>query len=285
MTSKRIKGGLVVLFLVGFTCTALWLGTSRSVQGSTSSAVQADVQSIHPFTRLDYKAKAAKGVDPVAIGDLTEETFTTFALTDIPPFTQENMKDRVARAELNYRHGMDRGIPEFKVAKTVNELALKLDVPDYARVTPAMVRAVRVGLMLEMPNFIAQDDPSHKKGKRKIGSSINPFMSPLEATAITLFLLQQKAVNDAFQVSHEQFFADRHQKQLQKWGEWRAQKDGNLIDNEQTERQPDQKLRVVSSKSKIDNPKRAAKRAAEAMNPDALLNLGDSSLDTLGIKR
>jgi hypothetical protein len=147
-----------------------------------------------------------------------------------------------------------------------------------------MVRVVRVGLMFELPNLIAQDDPGDKKHKKKIGSSINPLMSPLEATTVTMFLLQQKMVNDAFQVSHKQFFADLHKNQLQKWEEWRAKKDGTAIDNGQAQGQPAQKLRVVSN-SKRENARRAAKRAAEAMSPDALLNLADSSLDTLGIKR
>jgi hypothetical protein len=282
MITKRTKVSLVLFFLVGLTCAALWLARSPSVQGRAPSVTQADAQSVHPFTGLDRKAKAAKGADAVAIRDLTEDAFTTFAPTEMPSFTQEAMKDRVARAEVNYRIGADKGIPEFKVAKTVNELADKLEIPDYAKVSPAMVRIVRLGLMMELPNFIAQDPPGDKEHKKKLGSSINPFMSPLEATAVTMFLLQQKLLNEAFQVSHKEFFANLHEKQLQKWEEWRAQKNGTAQPT--AEGQPAQKLRVVSN-SKRDNARRAAKRAAEAMSPDALLNLADSSLDTLGIKR
>src|SRR5713226_286554 len=219
MNSKRIKVSLVLLVLAVFTCTVLWLARGPSVQGRTPSVTQDDGQMANPLARLDRKAKATKGASPFAVRELTDEVFTTFAPPEVPTFTQEAMKDRVARAEVNYRQGADKGIPEFRVSKTVNELAVKFELPDYAKVSPAMVRAIRVGLMFEMPNLIAQDDPGDKSHKRKIGSSINPFMSPLEAATVTMFFLQQKMINDAFQVSHKQFFADRHKKQVQEWGE------------------------------------------------------------------
>lgn len=285
MISKQIKVSLVFFFLVVFTCSALWLVRSQSAQARTLSRSQDDAQSADPLARLGRKTKATKGADPSAVRDLTDEVFNTLALVEVPVFTQEAMKERVARSEVNYRLNADKGITESKVARTVNELAEKLEIPDYAKVSPAMVRFVRLGLMLELPNFIAQDPPADKK-RKKIGSSINPFLSPLEATSVTMFLLQQKMLNEAFQVSHKEFFANVHEKQLQKWGEWRAKKDGSTppIGNGPADRQPDQKMRVVSN-SKKDNARRAAKRAAEAMSPDALLNLADSSLDTLGIKR
>lgn len=285
MISKRTKISLVLFFVAGFTCAALWLVRSPTAHGITRSASQDDGQMVEPRAKLGRKAKATRGADPIAVRDLTDEAFNAFALPEVPVFTQEGMKERLVRAELNYRKGADKGISEVQVARTVNELANKLQIPDYAKVSPAMVRLARVGLMLELPHFIAQDAPAGKK-RKKIGSSINPFMSPLEATSVTLFLLQQKMLNDAFQVPHKEFFANVHEKQLQKWGEWRAKKDGGAqpISDGQAQRQSDHKMRVVSN-SKTDNARRAARRAAEAMSPDALLNLADSSLDTLGIKR
>lgn len=239
MNNKRIKVGLMIIFLVGFACTAMWLVRSPSAHGLASSVSQGDAQIVEPRAKLARIAKATKGIDPIAIRELTDEAFNAFALPEVPVFTQEAMKERVVRAEVNYRKGADKGISEVKVAKTVNELADKLEIPDYAKVSPAMVRLVRVGLMLELPNFIAQDPPATKKPKKKVGSSINPLMSPIEATAITMFLLQQKMLNDGFQVSHKEFFANLHEQQLQKWREWRAKKDvprnrsvmGNSIKN------------------------------------------------------
>jgi hypothetical protein len=213
---------------------------------------------------------------------LTSEVFNTFAPTDVPSFAQEAMKDRVTRAEVSYRGGADKGISEVKVAKAVNELAEKFELPDYEKVSVAMVRTARMGLMLQLPNLITPGNPADKGQKKKKIGSISPFMSPLEATTLTLFLLQQKTLNEEFQVSHQEFYANIHEKQMQRWAKERARRDGASQTTDESEAGPSMQAR---SNTKTDDSRRAIKSAAERMNPDDLLNLADSSLDTLGLKR
>jgi hypothetical protein len=282
-----VKVSLVFFVLIAFTGAVLWLTKSSPVQGRTLSAPRGiqteDIKTVNPLRALNQRARASKGTDPVAVRDLTTEVFATFAPTDVPSFAQEAMKDRVARAEVNYRQGVDKGISEVKVAKAVNELADKFALPDYAKVSVAMVRTARMGLMLQLPNLIAQSDPADKvHKKKKLGSSITPFMSPLEATTLTLFLLQQKTLNEEFQVSHKEFFANIHEKQMQRWAERRAQRDGVSQTTGESQAGPSMQAR---SNTKTDDVRQAIKKAAENMNPNDLLNLPDSSLDTLGIKR
>lgn len=107
-------------------------------------------------------------------------------------------------------------------------------------------------------------------------------MSPLEATGLTLFLLQQKMLNPDFQVSHKEFFANLHQKQMEKWQELRAQRDGSSRAIAETQAGPSMEVRP---NPKSEFSRQAVKMAAERMAPDALLNLADTSLDTLGVKR
>jgi hypothetical protein len=280
MITKRTKISLVLFLLVGVACSALWLAKSQPVQGRAPSAPQ-DTKSRNPLDGLNRKAKASKGTDSVAVYDITGEVITTFAPTEVPAFTQEAMKERVGRAELNYRQGADKGISEVKVAKTVNQLADKFALPDYAKVSVAMVRTARVVLMLQVPALIGQGNPTDKKLKKKIGSSISPFMSPLEATALTLFLFQQKTLNEEFQVSHKEFYENLNQRQMEKWEQSRAQRDGTTPN---TVPQAGPSMSVKSS-TKTEDTRRAIKRAAAEMRPDDLLNLADSSLDTLGVKR
>lgn len=277
MSRKRIKVSFVFFVLTAFICTGFWLFRSASVQGNAASLPQ-DIQNGNPLAGLDQKAKASRGTDPMVINDVTSEVITTFAPTDVPAFTQEAIKERVGRAELNYRQGVDKGISEVNVAKAVNELAGKFALPDYAKVSVAMVRTARMVLMLQLPSLIGQDNPADKKHKKKIGSSINRSLSPLEATAVTLFLLQQKTLNEAFQVSHKEFYENLHQKQMEKWRALRNQRDGAAEDQ-----QTGPSMQVGSIKA--DDTRQAIKRAAASMSPDVLLNLADSSLDTLGIKR
>jgi hypothetical protein len=136
MNSKRIKVSLVLFVLAAFTCTLLWLAKSPSVQGRAPSVTQDDGQMANPLASLNRKAKATKGADPIAVHDLTDEVFATFAPTELPPFTQEAMKERVGRAEVNYREGADKGIPEFRVSKTVNELAVSSRSPVLRNLVP-----------------------------------------------------------------------------------------------------------------------------------------------------
>jgi hypothetical protein len=282
MITKRTKVSLALFLLVGLTSSVLWLTQSPSVEGR-APAVSQKVERESPLAGLNRKAKASKGTNPFTVDDLTRDVVATFATTDMPNFTQEGVKERVAKAELSYRQGVDKGISEVKVARTINELADKFALPDYAKVSVAMVRTTRVILMLEVPDLVGQNNPADKNNnkKKKIGSSISPFMSPLEATALTLFLLQQKTLNEAYQVSHKEFFENLNQKQMGKWGQLRAKRDGYA----QSSDDPQAPSINVKSNTRTEEMDLAVKKAAAAMRPDELLNLADSSLDTLGIKR
>jgi hypothetical protein len=280
MISKRIKISVAFLSLTLFTSTALWQVRSPSAHAIAPSVTTATTQMESPLSSLNRKAKATKHADPEAVRELTDEAFNAFTPADLPIFTQETMRERVARAEVSYRKGAVKGISEVRVAKTINELAEKLALPDYAKVSVAMVRTARVALMLELPNLIAQNSPGYKKQEKKIGSSINRSMSPLEATTLTLFLLQQKTHNEDFQFSHEEFYANLQQKQVQRWKEERARREGTS----QTIDSHAGPAMQVRANQKTDEIRRSIEKAVTSMRPDDLLNLADSSLENLGIK-
>lgn len=282
MITQRTKVSLALFIFAGFTCAGLWLARSPSVAGRTPSVKQ--VKQIEgPLAGLNQKARTAKGKDPNAVRDLTNEVVTALSPSEVPLFAQESTKERVGRAEMSYREGATKGISEVKVARTINELADKFALPEYSRVSVAMVRTTRMGLMLQLPDLIAQPDPNARQPIRmKVGSAISPFMSPLEATALTMFLLQQKTLNEDFQFSHNEFYANLQQKQIAKWSELRAQRDSGA--RKPVDSQPGP-LMQVRSNPKTDETMRAIKEAAAKMSSDDLLKLGDSSLDTLGIKR
>lgn len=282
MITQRTKVSLALFILVGFTCAALWLVGSPAVEGRAPSVKQFR-QVEGPLAGINRKARTAKGKDPNAVRDLTNEVITALSPSEVPLFAQESTKERVGRAEMSYREGATKGISEVKVARTINELADKFALPEYSRVSVAMVRTSRMMLMLQLPDLIAQPNPNEKQpARKKIGSSINRSMSPLEATALTMFLLQQKTLNEEYQVSHDEFYANLQRRQIDKWGELRAQKDSGarkLVDS-----QPGP-IMEVRSNPKTDEISRAIQEATAKMSADDLLKLGDSSLDTLGINR
>lgn len=280
MITIRFKMILALLLFGVSICVLVSISRTQPVHGSAPSAFQPDLRE-DPLGKLNRAAKAAKGTDSVAIAEVADEVFTAFALPDLPLYTQENAKDRIRRAEMSYRQG-GNSIAEKDVAKTVNELLDKLDLRDYGKVSRPMVRMVRVNLMLRLPNLIAQDPPGKRRKQKQIGSTINPAMSPLEATAVTLFLLQQKMLSDSYRVPYTQFFSNVHRKRMDRWQELRDRKDGIKPAEAQAELDQGPKLRLGPG---ADRESEVIKKRAAVMNSNDLLALADNSLDTLGISR
>jgi hypothetical protein len=223
---------------------------------------------------IDQKARRAKGNDEPAVRKLADEVFATPYFAEIPSDYREAMKERVVRDELKYRNGK-KGIGEEKVVLTVNHLARKFNAPDFAKTSPAQVRALRVRLKLGYPNFIAQETREGKKGlKKKAGDTINPEMSPLEAAFVTGVLVQQKMLNADFQYEPQVWDEKLRKGQLKQW-------EAGANPGAQNE------SRLVQSKgnAKRNEMRRAVTQSASKMSVTELMSLPDETLDTLGIER
>lgn len=223
---------------------------------------------------IDEKAHRAKGNDESAVRELANEVFATAYFGEIPSDYREAMKERIIRDELNYRSGK-KGVSEEKVVLTVNHLALKFNAPDFAQTSAAQVRALRVRLKLGYPNFIAQETREKKKGlKKKVGDTINPEMSPLEAAFVTGVLVQQKMLNADFQHAPQVWEEKLRKGQLKRW-------EAGANPNAQTE------PRLIHSKgdAKRNEMRRAISQSASKMTIYELMSLPDETLDILGIGR
>jgi hypothetical protein len=223
---------------------------------------------------IDQKAHQAKGNDEAAVRELADEVFATAYFVEIPSDYREAMKERVVRDELKYRNGKS-GVSEEKVVLTVNHLARKFNAPDFAKTSAAQVRALRVRLKLGYPNFIAQETREEKKGlKKKVGDTINPEMSPLEAAFVTGVLVQQKMLNADFQHEPQVWEEKLRKGQLKQW-------EAGANPDAQTE------SRLIHSKgnAKRNAMRRAVSESASKMTISELMSLPDETLDTLGIER
>lgn len=223
-----------------------------------------------PMTdKIEEKARKAKGHDEAAIRELTDEVFANFDV-EIPPELGDGMKERLVRAETKYRK-TGKGLRESHIAQTINELADKFAAPDYAKTSPLQVRVMRVQLMREYPNFIAQETREKKKGlRKKVGDSINPEVSPLEGIYITSVLIWQKMLNEDWQQNPPQWAATLHRK---RFGEPNSS---------------DTKPRIIGSSFNTIKKREMADvvaRAMEKLNITDAKHLVDTSLDTLGIER
>src|SRR2546426_727922 len=152
-----------------------------------------------PFASLNNKASAAKSGDETAIREVADEVFKTIGLDSLDPDLSAPFKDRLVRAEVDYRRTGKGGVHENKVAQAINQLADRLGAPSYARTGLLQLRHLRVSLQVPLSNFIAQV-PSKGSGK----ATINPEMSPLEAAGLTLLMLYQKVHNEDYQLTPEE---------------------------------------------------------------------------------
>ncbi len=276
--NKHTKLIATLLVLCAGGGALVWASTRSDAKGESIS-MQNDAF-INPFAKLNKKAQAAKNNDEKAVKELTDETVDTLAPAVVPSFIKDKMKDRLARAEKNHRANKKGGVSEGNVVNMINELVDKFGAPEYVKTDRLQVRVTRISLSAYIPDFVATEASKPKQGEKKnLG-----LMSPLEAMAVAMDLLQQKMSNEAWQLSPQEFAANLHRKQLELWQARRNRKSSGeqTIDSET---QPKTRLRSGKSNPKREVVRQAINRGATSMKPEDLTGLADVALDTLGIER
>lgn len=157
--------------------------------------------------RINSKAELLNTADETVIRELADEVFTSFNADLLPPEISGSVKDRIVRAEVAYRRGHGRPVSEFGVVRMTNMLMKKLGAPAYAQTNVYEVRRLEMNFLPFLSKFIGKKPAGTSDGPKALGSSFNPKMSPLEAVAIANLLIQQKRVNPAYQVTHDEWVA------------------------------------------------------------------------------
>lgn len=283
---KRTVLLLTPLLTCAFVSGAIWHNTNSFAQSKVSVDMEQEGLSKNPFYVLNEKAKAVNGGDQNSISELADDIISQFGLLDVLSGAKEAVKKRLVRAEINFQKGEKRGIPEENIVLMVNELADRLLAPDYAKTDLQQVRHIRVSRMQYLPNLINQQD-ADKKGasQKKIGSSINPNMSPLEAAYVAMDLIYQKTFTEDFQVTPQEFRDNLNKKRLEMWQAHQAEKaQSNSRQTADSVSEPVYELQAAESNLNRDKMRLTSDRASTMRRAD-LLNLLNSSLDTLGIER
>jgi len=162
--------------------------------------------------RINAKAELVNTGDEAAIRDLADEVFTSFDADLVPPELSGSMKDRIVRAEVNYRSGHGKPVSEFGVVRMTNFLMKKLGAPAYAQTNVYEVRRLEMNLFPFLSKFIGKKPAGTSHGPKALRSSFNPEMSPLESVAIANLLIQQKRFNPAYQLTYDEWLAKRSAK-------------------------------------------------------------------------
>lgn len=226
---------------------------------------------------IDEKARKVKDSDEAAIRELADEVFASSHFGEIPTSIVEKIKERVVPHEVKYRQNK-KGVKEKEIVKMVNDLADKVGAPDYAKTSLLQVHSLRARLMIGYPNFISPANAEGKRGlHKKIGTPMNPDLSPLEAVFVAGVLLEQKMINEEFQHSPQEWEKKLKNKELKNWqsAEKRPNSGGG-------QRKPQL---AVSSNPKAREMRESIAHSPIRMSPADLISITDDSLDTLGIER
>lgn len=111
-------------------------------------------------------------------------------------------KERLIRSEISYRSGRSAGVSEESIVRVIELLADEFAAPEYARTSRDEVRELRLGLSRLMPDFIVRRPLENVTAlDREYGFTVNPVMSPVEAIYVVQDLIEQKEINEYYQLT------------------------------------------------------------------------------------
>src|SRR6185369_13602348 len=119
--SKR-NSLLGVLFLSSALCVTAVL----IVGGRRASSQDFQIDRADSIARINSKAELLNTADETVIRDLADEAFRSFDADLVPPEISDTIKERIVRAEVNYRRGYGKPVSEFGVVRMTNMLMKKL---------------------------------------------------------------------------------------------------------------------------------------------------------------
>lgn len=219
------------------------------------------------FQEVDNLALAAKSGEESAIGDVVDSIFAQNGIVQLDPNLVASLKDRIVRAELS-----GQTVSETQVVQATNWLMNQMSAPAYAQTSLLQTRALRLGLISVMPNLFVDKDVNGNVGQNKsLGSQPSANISPTQALALSLLIIQQKLLNPAFQKEPAQWDADYIAKTTQASGT--TQETGNSgpeLRERETSPQTTEMRHLVfgTSRSAVD-----------------WANMAQGALDQLGIPR
>jgi hypothetical protein len=225
---------------------------------STKTKVEAQ-QIENPFDSINNKAKLARNGEATATGDFVNEIFCVSGFdTQLAGLTGSSMKNRIKRAEIRYRLGQSDGIPEMKIVRTINGLAKKLNLPNYAKTDIYEVRKLRLSLLSDFPQVVMSSTQA-----TYTSAEPNSKMSPAEATFILSMMLQQKLTNPEYQVTR-----------TERTNNWAAKHNHQI---------PQNNLTTVGTRSRELSD--SINRGGMALTASDLTQMPNLTLNTLGIEQ
>ena len=175
--------------------------------------VQAQARPWRPYwMRIEEKTSDAENSEPERVRALVEEVLgQPFAFGRLPASVIGPLRERVLRAELRYRSGRAPAVGEGDIVRLVNSFADRLVLPDFAKTSEHQVRELRLRSMIYAPKFTGTGMTEREDGSEvRVGDSINPTMSPLQAVHLTMYMVHCKLMGSDYQLAPEEWEAQQY---------------------------------------------------------------------------
>ncbi len=262
---RRNVAGFSLLICCALIGGATWIASLNTVHGLSRGEAAATARTSKPLASLNDKARAAKSGEEAAVRGLADEIFSQFDTEHAPAGLDDAIKDRLVRAEVNYRSSHGQGISDAQVVRMVNRLTHEIGAPSFARTDVFELRRLKTGLLPYTSDLQS----------RAAGNAVGPkdpqasSMSPLEATYFAVLLVQQKRSNPEYQLTHDEW-VNLH-------GGKRKDKANAKFNDKIKERRNDA--------TRTDEMQKAFEDGLAKKSIGELLELPATLLDTLGVAR
>lgn len=144
-------------------------------------------------------ATAARGGNPQALRAMTDEIFDRFVSVELP--REHSLRDRLFRAESEFRAGRHPAISEDSAVAAFNEVVVLVSGPEWARTNKSQLHVFRLALKPNIPQLVGRE-----RAQRRL-LDISDRMSPSEALLATLYLGQGKLSTPEYQVAPDEWVA------------------------------------------------------------------------------
>jgi hypothetical protein len=175
---------------------AILAASSLLVLAQRNLPAQGNPSMTNPRNALERIAHDATPDNPDSIRALAHGVVNFPHVYGFPSELSVLLEADLSRSEIAYRNGLGPGVKEEQVLSLLNELANKLNLPQYVQTTPAQVRNLRMRLAIVNPSLMGSGLTSHTLEK---GAPVSDTMSPLQAFHLLGTMIDQKIFNDLYQ--------------------------------------------------------------------------------------
>jgi hypothetical protein len=174
------------------------------------SQSQQDRSPVDPTT-LERDAVAAREGDLYQMSILVRHTLNFAHIVPLPANIRQTLEEHLSTAEVDFWNHSHAGVQEGDIVRLINRACDRLQLPEYAKTNQAQVRELRMDMLVHFPTLMGRGMADYPM---KVGDSISPVLSPLQAMHLVSSLIDQKFLDPAYQVTPDEWSRQTREERL-----------------------------------------------------------------------